>query len=109
MLKWDGHLLDAYFVESRFRREPDGDRDCLPGLPPDHADLDLAVAGEAFFAHVIWAWRISPPVVITFNLFLLIQFYRDLTVLPLIEVCAHRARAFRLFILLRCDGIRSGR
>jgi hypothetical protein len=47
--------------------------------------------------------------VITFNLLLLIQFYRDLTVLPLIEVCAHRAHAFKLFILLCCEGILSGR
>jgi hypothetical protein len=26
---------------------PDWNRDCLPRLPPDHADLDLSVAGEA--------------------------------------------------------------
>jgi hypothetical protein len=28
-----------------FRGELDWDRDGLPGLPPDHTDLDLAVAG----------------------------------------------------------------
>ena len=32
-----------------FEHEPDWGRDCPPGLPPDHADLDLAVAGEAVF------------------------------------------------------------
>jgi len=30
-----------------FQHEPDRNRDCLPGLPTNHADLDLAVAGEA--------------------------------------------------------------
>src|ERR1700688_1926726 len=30
-----------------FQHEPDWDRDRLPGLPADHADLNLAVAGEA--------------------------------------------------------------
>ena len=29
------------------QHEPDRDRDCLSRLPPDHAEPDLAVAGEA--------------------------------------------------------------
>ena len=37
-----------------FRHEPDRDRDCLPRLPTDDADLDLAVAGEAVFEGDLW-------------------------------------------------------
>ena len=37
-----------------FQHEPDGNGDRLPGLPADDADLDLAVAGEAFFEAVFW-------------------------------------------------------
>jgi hypothetical protein len=32
-----------------------GDR--LPGPPADHAQLDLAVAGEASFEIVLWVWH----------------------------------------------------
>src|ERR1035438_1970211 len=44
-----------------FQHEPDRDRDCLPRLPPDHANLDLAVAGEAFFEAVLPCWHAKPP------------------------------------------------
>src|SRR5579863_9661794 len=40
-----------------FQHEPDRNRDCLPRLPADHAELDLAVAGEAFFEVVLWVWH----------------------------------------------------
>src|ERR1017187_4233572 len=44
-----------------FQNEPDRNRDCLPGLSPDHANLDLPVAGEAVFEVVLRAWHIVLP------------------------------------------------
>src|SRR5882762_2619655 len=44
-----------------FQDEPDRDRDRPPGLPPDHADLDLAVAGEAVFQRVFLSWHLVTP------------------------------------------------
>src|ERR1035437_3446697 len=40
-----------------FQHEPDRDGDRAPGLPPDHADLDLSVAGEAVFEVVLLVWH----------------------------------------------------
>src|ERR1019366_10397301 len=35
------------------QHKPDRDRDCLTGLSADHAELDLAVVGEAFFEVIL--------------------------------------------------------
>jgi len=37
-----------------------GIENCLPRLPADHDELDLAVAGEAVFESVFRAWHVAP-------------------------------------------------
>ena len=43
-----------------FQNEPDRDGDCASGLSPDHADLDLAVSGKAFFEAILWSSHAAP-------------------------------------------------
>jgi hypothetical protein len=59
----DRNLASDAANSQTIQNEPDRNRDRAPGLPASHAELDLAVVGEALLQVVLWAGHIAAPTV----------------------------------------------